>query len=82
MKYAPRRRRNSPPPIDYIMRELHASSKRCDELLGPALQMIDERRKLSERFTTGLLVVGVAIVFFLHWLHPEWPWPVRITIPF
>ena len=61
MKYAPRRRRNSPPPIDYIMRELHASSKRCDELLGPALQMIDERRKLSERFTTGLLVVGVAI---------------------
>lgn len=51
---------------------LQAAGQRGEELLGPALRQLDERSRLSQRFTVGLMTVAVATACVLHWLHPEW----------
>lgn len=78
MKFPARRRQPlalpvlPPLPLDEMSLALQAAGRRGEELLGPALRQLDERSKLSQRFTISLLVLAVATVWVLHWLHPEW----------
>lgn len=66
-------RRTPPPYIDHIVPKLRAASQRCDELLGPALDMVSERRRLARWFKLGALASLTAIVYLVRLLHPDWP---------
>ncbi len=81
MKFPARRRQPRPlpvlppAPLDAMGQALYDAGQRGNELLGPALQQIDHRSWLSQWFTIFLIGLAVATVYFLRWLHPEWPWP-------
>lgn len=62
-----------PLPLDPLTEALRAASKRGDELLGPALDMIDQRRRLGQRAKLATLVGLLVIVYLVLLLHPNWP---------
>lgn len=89
MKFVARRRQPRPlpvlppAPLDAMGQALQNASQRGNELLGPALRQMDQRSQLSQWFAIFLVLLAVATVFFLRWLHPEWPWPFAVSaIPF
>ena len=89
MKFLARRRQPwplpalPPAPLDAMGQSLHDAGQRGNELLGPALRQMEHRSRLSQWFTIFLIVLAVATVYFLRWLHPEWPGPFSfLAIPF
>ncbi|TDN39833.1 hypothetical protein E4631_23360 [Hymenobacter sp. UV11] len=85
MKFLARRRQPRPlpvlppAPLDAMGQALHDAGQRGNELLAPALRQIEHRSRLSQWFIIFLIVLAVATVYFLRWLHPEWPWPFSIS---
>lgn len=85
MKFLARRRQPRPlpvlppAPLDAMGQALHDAGQRGNELLGPALQQIVHRGRLSQWLTIALILLAVATVYVLRWLHPEWPWPFFLT---
>lgn len=61
-----------PDPLDPLIQELRAASQRSNELLGPALAMLGQRRRIRQWIRLAVFVgLGVAGYVVLL-LHPEW----------